>query len=483
MSILDENLTIVKLKKNAELVIDLNKGLIIVKNIINKKVVRLPYDQELNKILISLKDTGIPKSYLVSNLLNINSTKIPNPYYFLKLLEKNLLIEYAVNYENCSFFQIVPLSENFSLKGNKIDSEFKNSKYSFSQYTYFHFDGIDLVFASPISLCELKLKSKNLFDPIFDLIEPFSYEIFISKFILVPEPITKMFFRCLFDFEFICSQKTDKQCEAKSIANWEFHDLLFHSKSREGRNESVYGSITKKESVFVRIPVTKPLMSTKTVELVKPEIQKLINNDKAFQEVLESRRSIRSYGRKPITINQISELLYRSSRIQKVVNNDLSNDISFRPYPSGGALHELEIYILSNKCDGLANGLYHYCPKLHQLELLNSNEVIFKKVLNEAKKSGACDEDIQILIVVTARFQRVSSKYNSLAYRLVLLNTGALMQNFYLAAIAMELSPCQIGGGNSDLFAKLSGLDYYEEPAIAEFLIGSKNENATQHRI
>jgi len=44
-----------------------------------------------------------------------------------------------------------------------------------------------------------------------------------------------------------------------------------------------------------------------------------------------------------------------------------------------------------------------------------------------------------------------------------------------LAATAMGLAPCALGAGNSDLFAWASGIDYYAEGSVGEFLLGSKS--------
>jgi SagB-type dehydrogenase family enzyme len=79
----------------------------------------------------------------------------------------------------------------------------------------------------------------------------------------------------------------------------------------------------------------------------------------------------------------------------------------------------------------------------------------------------------QVLIIVAARFQRLTWKYESLAYALMLKHVGVLYQTMYLVATAMNLAPCGLGGGNSDLFAKVVGCDYYAETSIGEFALGS----------
>jgi hypothetical protein len=43
----------------------------------------------------------------------------------------------------------------------------------------------------------------------------------------------------------------------------------------------------------------------------------------------------------------------------------------------------------------------------------------------------------------------------------------------YLAATAMNLAPCALGCGDSDLFARAAGTDYYVETSVGEFLLGS----------
>jgi oxazoline/thiazoline dehydrogenase len=46
----------------------------------------------------------------------------------------------------------------------------------------------------------------------------------------------------------------------------------------------------------------------------------------------------------------------------------------------------------------------------------------------------------------------------------------------YLVATAMDLAACAIGGGDSDLFAQVTGCDYLAETSIGEFIIGSKTK-------
>lgn len=78
----------------------------------------------------------------------------------------------------------------------------------------------------------------------------------------------------------------------------------------------------------------------------------------------------------------------------------------------------------------------------------------------------------QILITIAARFGRISWKYSSIAYSLILKDVGCLIQTFYLAATDMDLGGCAIGTGNIDLFAKTTGLEFHVEGAVGQFALG-----------
>jgi SagB-type dehydrogenase family enzyme len=78
----------------------------------------------------------------------------------------------------------------------------------------------------------------------------------------------------------------------------------------------------------------------------------------------------------------------------------------------------------------------------------------------------------QILITIAARFDRVSWKYSSIAYSLILKDVGVLIQTLYLMATEMGLGGCAIGTSNIDLFAKMTGLEFHIEGPVGQFALG-----------
>ena len=78
----------------------------------------------------------------------------------------------------------------------------------------------------------------------------------------------------------------------------------------------------------------------------------------------------------------------------------------------------------------------------------------------------------QILITIAARFGRISWKYSSIAYSLILKDVGVLIQTLYLMATDMRLGGCAIGSANIDLFAKMTGIEFHVEGPVGQFAIG-----------
>jgi SagB-type dehydrogenase family enzyme len=191
---------------------------------------------------------------------------------------------------------------------------------------------------------------------------------------------------------------------------------------------------------------------------------------------------VREFGDPPISAKQLGEFLFRVGRVKELTeldvptpNGTLRMAFALRPYPGGGALYELELYPVVNHCTDLASGMYHYDPLNHRLEKLTGKAPEVELLLQAASAATTIPvEHIQVLIVVAARFQRMAWKYNTLAYAATLKHVGVLYQTMYLTATAMGLAPCAIGCGDSDVFTRAVGTDYYTESSVGEFLIGSK---------
>jgi SagB-type dehydrogenase family enzyme len=256
--------------------------------------------------------------------------------------------------------------------------------------------------------------------------------------------------------------------EDDGLGHWNLVDLLFHTRSRAGTNVGGYGGTYHREGHEEPLPAVKPVTGP-TVPLPVPEDVL----DMPIGRALEDRASIRAHDdERPIDAARLGAFLHRCARVRQVFN-DGHQQLSSRPYPSGGAVYELELYPLVHRCAGIEPALYRYDPQGHRLERVAEPGPKLTLLLEYGQRTAAMDSPPQVLVLIAARFARAMWKYESMAYALVLKDVGVLYQTMYLVATAMGLAPCSLGGGNSAAFAEAAGLDPYAETSVGEFVLGS----------
>ncbi|WP_144122546.1 SagB family peptide dehydrogenase [Catellatospora sichuanensis] len=223
-------------------------------------------------------------------------------------------------------------------------------------------------------------------------------------------------------------------------------------------------------------PPAAPAADT-DLPLPVPDLAALRHTDPPLADVMESRRSVRRFGRAPLTLPQLGELLYRVARIQQRLDADPAAgrlySHTLRPAPSAGAMHELDFYLTVRACHDLAPGVYRYLPDRHALGVVTRDTVPLVRMINAAYLAINRESVPPLLISLAARFDRPTRKYGDLAYSLTLRNAGVLLQSVYLSATAMGLGACAVGTGDAADFADATGLDPLEVSSVGEIVIGS----------
>lgn len=261
------------------------------------------------------------------------------------------------------------------------------------------------------------------------------------------------------------------------LAQWEPLDLQFHTRTRTARHVEQFGPTFRFLGRIPPLPAVKPLPEGPRIALFRPDIAHLRTADPPLTAVLEDRRSLRAYGEPPIHVDQLGELLFRVGRVRRLQPYDDTSGARYettdRPYPSGGAAYELELYLAVARCAGIEPGVYAYDPLGHQLIGVAGPSPALDTIMSEAAEAARLTSDPQVLLVCTSRFPRTSWKYQGGAYALTLKHVGVLYQSLYLVATALGLAPCALGGGDAHRLAEVAGLDFYAESAVGEFLLGS----------
>jgi SagB-type dehydrogenase family enzyme len=251
-------------------------------------------------------------------------------------------------------------------------------------------------------------------------------------------------------------------------AIWEFHDLLFHVASRRGRHDRPFGATYHLRDRMPAPPAVRPARDGDPIRLPLPDLAAATAHDPPFARVAEARRSIREYGAGPPTAEQVGELLFRVARV-KAVLREADDEITSRPYPSAGARYPLEIYLAIDGCRGLPPGMHHYDPVAHALIPVTGEAGAREQLVRDATVGS---RPPPIVMILAARVARTSWKYQSIAYALVLKDAGVLMATVCLTATAIGLAACCVGTGDSEAFARATGVDPLQEPAVGEIALG-----------
>ncbi len=264
-----------------------------------------------------------------------------------------------------------------------------------------------------------------------------------------------------------------------ALVLWDFHDLLFHARSTEGRHANPLGGAYPYADAISPLPAVRPSWPGKKIDL-REDLSVPVQALSPAVKLLRERHSTRDFdNQRPITLAELARFLDSTARVQSELKTTLDHggggpELSYtvRPYPSGGASYELELYLAVDKCQGLSRGFYHYDAGAHALVPIETRGHQLDALLKSAEFAMGVNATPQILITIAARFGRVSWKYSSIAYALILKDVGVLMQTFYVMAADMGLGGCAIGTTNIDLFAKMTRLDFHVEGPVGQFALG-----------
>lgn len=385
-------------------------------------------------------------------------------FYHLESAADLGLLCWTVTQEGQRLVSMSPSSAHFVRRTSQLEDD---TPYQLSRFAYLRPVGEAMVLECPRSHVTLTVHDRRAAALLFELARPLSPRAASARSEGLGFEAARAIFQLLGDAALLEPTPEGVPApDARALAQWEFHDLLFHARSRGQRHAQPRGGTYRFAGQLPCLPAVKPPMSGTPLALFRPDLDSSGRDEAPFSAVLERRRSVRKRGPVPLNARQLGEFLFRSARLRQLRSTP-EGELSERPSPGAGACHELELYPVVNVCEGLPAGLYHYCPLRHVLEPLCGVTEEVRALL----ASADMPEPPDVLFVIAARFQRVSWKYESIAYSLVLKDTGALMQTMYLVATAMALAPCAVGYGDPDVFCRASGNDAEVEDSVGEFAL------------
>lgn len=200
---------------------------------------------------------------------------------------------------------------------------------------------------------------------------------------------------------------------------------------------------------FFKPPERDPIIGEK-IKLPPPRYDSTTSVEKALLE----RRSIRDIKDDPLTINEISQLLWAAQGV--------TDSRGFRTAPSAGALYPLEVYISIFNAKEIPKGIYKYNPHNHELVRIKNGDI--KKDLILAALGQYWVGKGSAVIVLSAVYERITKKYGERGKRYTHIEVGHVSQNIYLQAQSLNLGTVVIGAFSDEAVKKVMNMPYEEHP-------------------
>ena len=151
-------------------------------------------------------------------------------------------------------------------------------------------------------------------------------------------------------------------------------------------------------------------------------------------------------------------------------------DLRLRAAPSAGALYAGEVYVVAERVDGLAPGVYYYAVLDHELVALRSGS--FMARVAAALETPAGISRAPAVILLTNVFRRYRHRYANRGYRFALIDLGHIGENLRLAARSAGFGEACALGFHDDALNALLGVDGREESVCVVHAIGLPSKAA-----
>lgn len=177
----------------------------------------------------------------------------------------------------------------------------------------------------------------------------------------------------------------------------------------------------------------------------------------SVEEAIAKRRSVREYASDPITLAELSQLLWAAQGVTDARNG-------LRASPSAGALYPLELHVVVRERGvvDLPAGVYHYSPEDGRITMVKDGD------RSSELRAAALDEEVvglaAVNIVTTAVMRRTRPKYGERGLQYVYQESGHAAENVFLQAVSLGLGAVVVGAFNEEEVRSVIGARPEERP-------------------
>ncbi|MEW6672277.1 MAG: SagB/ThcOx family dehydrogenase [Thermodesulfobacteriota bacterium] len=176
----------------------------------------------------------------------------------------------------------------------------------------------------------------------------------------------------------------------------------------------------------------------------------------SVEQALLRRRSVRDYPSDPLTVSEISQLLWSAQ--------GLTGSSRYRTAPSAGALYPLEVFLAAGNVPEVDSGIYRYDPRRHAIVMTIAGDKrleLFRAGLSQGSILSA-----PAVIIFCAVFERVTGSYGRRGIQYVFMEAGHAVQNACLQAVSLGLGSVVIGAFDDHDVKRMMSLAPDEQPLL-----------------
>jgi SagB-type dehydrogenase family enzyme len=185
--------------------------------------------------------------------------------------------------------------------------------------------------------------------------------------------------------------------------------------------------------------------------------------------LLKSRRSVRRFSSAPLSLSELSFLLWATQGVTSRPNPA----VTLRTVPSAGARHAFETYLYCRRVEGVEEGIWRYLPLEHRLLFEFTGPELASRVATACLGQGFVAQGA-VTFFWSVLPARMEWRYGPAAHRVLPLDAGHVCQNLYLAAEAVGAGACAIGAYDQQALDQLLRLDGEEEFVLYLAPVGKK---------
>ncbi|MCR5175755.1 MAG: SagB/ThcOx family dehydrogenase [Anaerovibrio sp.] len=215
----------------------------------------------------------------------------------------------------------------------------------------------------------------------------------------------------------------------------------------------------------VPIPQKPYPKGSKLIMLPEPDF--LEDREISFLELMELRSTVREYCDRPLTMKELSFLLWCTQGVKMV----LPAGTTKRTVPSAGGRNALETYLYIDKVEELPPGLYRFLAFEHALLPVDTEDGVKARLRPGFNKMNMYDASA-VTFMWTAVLDRMDYAFGARSLQYIFLDAGHVCQNLYLASYTQNIGCCAVGHFNDVELNKELGLDGKEEFVVYAAHVG-----------